>query len=100
MDSDILVLGDMSALFGCGSFCAMFIDPCIFNSGIMVITPVTTMFNDLVQKMGHIDSYDGADQGYFNGILLYPPTHPYAYVHVKLFGRENVGKCLWLLLLL
>lgn len=67
MDSDILVLGDMSGLFGCGSFCAMFIDPCIFNSGIMVITPSHVMFNDLVNKIGKIDSYDNADQGYFNG---------------------------------
>jgi hypothetical protein len=71
MDSDILILGDMSGLFGCGSFCAMFIDPCIFNSGIMVITPSTVLFNDLVENMGQIDSYDGADLGYFNGIFLF-----------------------------
>lgn len=70
IDADALVIGDISELFLCGSFCAAFINPCYFNSGLMVITPSKQTYHDMMQRLPRLDSYDGGDQGFFNS--FYP----------------------------
>jgi inositol phosphorylceramide glucuronosyltransferase 1 len=66
LDADALVLRDLSDLFRCGAFCAAFINPCHFNSGLMLVTPSTPLFNDMIQKLPTLPSYDGGDQGFLN----------------------------------
>lgn len=36
LDSDTIFLRNIDELFGCGSFCAAFINPCIFHTGLLV----------------------------------------------------------------
>lgn len=66
LDADSLVLNDMSSLFACGNFCAAFINPCYFNSGLMLLTPNETLFKDMTEKLPTTPSYDGGDQGFLN----------------------------------
>ncbi|PAV65846.1 hypothetical protein WR25_13522 [Diploscapter pachys] len=66
MDLDVLPLADLSSLFHCGSFCASFRHSDMFNSGVFVLRPNMTIYEDMVQKIGQLYSYDGGDQGFLN----------------------------------
>ncbi|CAD7701491.1 unnamed protein product [Ostreobium quekettii] len=36
LDADFIFMQNIDELFGCGSFCAAFINPCIFHTGLLV----------------------------------------------------------------
>ena len=80
LDADTLVLGDMHDAFQCGDFCATFINPCHFNSGVMVIKPSRERYRDMLHRLATTESYDGGDQGFLNVYFarLYdaPAFHP------------------------
>lgn len=80
VDADALILGDTSALFQCGQFCAAFINPCYFNTGLMVISPKAAVYSDMMQKLPVLESYDGGDQGFLNSyyprVLSAPMFNP------------------------
>ncbi len=77
LDSDVLVLTNIDHLFDCGTFCAAYeVLYYIFNSGVMVVEPSTTVFNDMMRKVSTLKSYDHADQGFLNAYfedLLHAP---------------------------
>nr|GME18651.1 putative glucuronosyltransferase PGSIP8 [Ipomoea batatas] len=81
LDADNLFLRKTDELFHCGEFCAVFINPCIFHTGLFVLQPSMTVFNDMVHelKVGR-ENPDGADQGfigsYFPNLLYQPMFHP------------------------
>ncbi|KAG5592910.1 hypothetical protein H5410_043424 [Solanum commersonii] len=81
LDADNLFLQKTDELFQCGQFCAVFINPCIFHTGLFVLQPSTIVFKDMLHqlKVG-MDNADGADQGfigaYFPDLLDQPMFHP------------------------
>ncbi|GAB2274169.1 Putative glucuronosyltransferase pgsip8 [Dionaea muscipula] len=81
LDSDNLFLQKTDELFQCGQFCAVFINPCIFHTGLFVLEPSMDVFNDMVHELeiGRPNP-DGADQGflgsYFPDLLDVPMFHP------------------------
>eukprot|EP00871_Galdieria_phlegrea_P004079 jgi/Galph1/4672/GphlegSOOS_G3399.1 len=77
IDADSLVFGPLNELFHCANFCAAFINPCLFNSGVMALKPSTVVFDDMIEKLPQLASYDGADQGFLNSYfssLYYAPV--------------------------
>lgn len=80
LDSDNLFLHKTDELFQCGQFCAAFINPCIFHTGLFVLQPSAKVFKDMVHELetGR-DNPDGADQGfltsYFSDLLDRPLFH-------------------------
>lgn len=83
LDSDNLFLHNTDELFQCGQFCAVFINPCIFHTGLFVLQPSTEVFKNMFHdlEIGR-DNPDGADQGflcsYFPDLLNQPMFHPTA----------------------
>ncbi|GMH26644.1 hypothetical protein Nepgr_028487 [Nepenthes gracilis] len=81
LDSDNLFLQKTDELFQCGDFCAVFINPCIFHTGLFVLKPSVEVFKDMVHELeiGRPNP-DGADQGflssYFPNLLDMPMFHP------------------------
>ncbi|KAL4178758.1 hypothetical protein AMTRI_Chr13g83830 [Amborella trichopoda] len=81
LDSDNLFLQKTDELFQCGQFCAVFINPCIFHTGLFVLQPSMEVFKDMMHELenGRKNS-DGADQGflvsYFPDLLDRPMFHP------------------------
>ncbi|XP_028798580.1 putative glucuronosyltransferase PGSIP8 [Neltuma alba] len=81
LDADNLFLHNTDELFQCGQFCAVFINPCIFHTGLFVLQPSMTVFKDMVNELeiGR-ENPDGADQGfissYFPELLDRPLFHP------------------------
>ncbi|KAI9076540.1 hypothetical protein K1719_041526 [Acacia pycnantha] len=81
LDADNLFLRNTDELFQCGQFCAVFINPCIFHTGLFVLQPSMAVFKDMVHELeiGRENS-DGADQGfissYFPELLGQPLFHP------------------------
>ncbi|XP_017635290.1 putative glucuronosyltransferase PGSIP8 [Gossypium arboreum] len=81
LDADNLFLQKTDELFQCGQFCAVFINPCIFHTGLFVLQPSREVFKDMVHqlKTGK-ENPDGADQGfigaYFPDLLDQPMFHP------------------------
>ncbi|KAL9662793.1 hypothetical protein QQ045_027627 [Rhodiola kirilowii] len=81
LDADNLFLQKTDELFQCGQFCAVFINPCIFHTGIFVLQPSMEVFNNLLHEVeiGRKNS-DGLDQGflcsYFPDLLDQPMFHP------------------------
>jgi hypothetical protein len=41
-------------------------NPCHFHTGLMVIKPDMKVYLDMTQKLLHVGSYDGADQGFLS----------------------------------
>lgn len=81
LDSDNLFLQKTDELFQCGHFCAVFINPCIFHTGLFVLKPSMEVFKDMVHELeiGR-ENPDGADQGFigsfFPDLLDQPLFHP------------------------
>ncbi|PIC20789.1 hypothetical protein B9Z55_025860 [Caenorhabditis nigoni] len=78
LDLDVLPTRDISTLFECGSFCAVFRHSDMFNSGVFVLKTNETVFHDMVQHVQTAESYDGGDQGFLNTYfhdLKYAPMH-------------------------
>ena len=77
LDADNLFLHNTDELFQCGQFCAVFINPCIFHTGLFVLQPSMAVFNDMIHELDIGRSNpDGADQGfitsYFPDLLNSP----------------------------
>ncbi|KAK1869226.1 hypothetical protein I4F81_011707 [Pyropia yezoensis] len=66
LDGDVLISGDMAPLFGCGTFCAAFLNPCHFNSGVVLLTPSIDTYDRMQEALPRMDSYDSGDQGFLN----------------------------------
>ncbi|KAH7514173.1 hypothetical protein FEM48_Zijuj11G0060600 [Ziziphus jujuba var. spinosa] len=81
LDSDNIFLNKTDELFQCGQFCAVFINPCIFHTGLFVLQPSMEVFKDMTHELeiGR-ENPDGADQGficgYFPDLLDHPLFHP------------------------
>ncbi|KAL5728264.1 glycogenin glucosyltransferase [Ranunculus cassubicifolius] len=68
LDSDNLFLQNTDELFQCGQFCAAFINPCIFHTGLFVLEPSMKVFKNMVNKLERgMENRDGADQGFLTG---------------------------------
>ncbi|KAF4353084.1 hypothetical protein F8388_016929 [Cannabis sativa] len=81
LDSDNIFLQNTDELFQCGQFCAVFINPCIFHTGLFVLQPSMQVFKDMVRGLeNERENPDGADQGfigsYFPDLLDRPMFHP------------------------
>ncbi|OWM86437.1 hypothetical protein CDL15_Pgr021524 [Punica granatum] len=68
LDADNLFLQKTDELFQCGQFCAVFINPCIFHTGLFVLQPSMKVFDDMVHQLNvGKENPDGADQGFIGG---------------------------------
>ncbi|KAG8092517.1 hypothetical protein GUJ93_ZPchr0012g19250 [Zizania palustris] len=81
IDSDNIFLQNTDELFQCGQFCAVFINPCYFHTGLFVLQPSMDVFKGMLHdlEIGR-DNSDGADQGFLVGcypdLLDKPMFHP------------------------
>lgn len=95
LDSDNLFLRKTDELFQCGQFCAVFINPCIFHTGLFVLQPSMTVFKDMVHELeAGRDNPDGADQGFIGGYfpdLLYKPMFQPPSNGTKLDGQYRLS---------
>ncbi|KAK6760214.1 hypothetical protein RB195_021634 [Necator americanus] len=83
LDLDVLPLKDLKPFFKCGSFCAIFRHSDKFNSGVFVLRPNLTVYEDLLAKAPLLPTYDGGDQGFLNSYFdqlkftpMFDHTHP------------------------
>jgi len=81
LDSDNIFLQNTDELFQCGRFCAVFINPCIFHTGLFVLKPSMDVFKKMLHELAvGRENPDGADQGflasYFPDLLDQPMFHP------------------------
>eukprot|EP00897_Mesotaenium_endlicherianum_P007140 jgi/Mesen1/6454/ME000033S05734 len=83
LDVDNMVLRNSDELFQCGDFCAVFVDPCSFHTGLFVLKPSNATYSKMVESLtSGLRSADGADQGFLtsyypdllNAPLFRPPT--------------------------
>uniref|UniRef100_A0A7N0VHZ7 Hexosyltransferase n=2 Tax=Kalanchoe fedtschenkoi TaxID=63787 RepID=A0A7N0VHZ7_KALFE len=66
LDADTIVVKSIEDLFKCGKFCANLKHSERLNSGVMVVEPSATVFNDMMSKVTTLPSYTGGDQGFLN----------------------------------
>lgn len=59
LDADTIVVRNIEELFKCGKFCANLKHSERLNSGVMVVEPSTTLFNDMMSKVKTLPSYTG-----------------------------------------
>ncbi|XP_027366507.1 inositol phosphorylceramide glucuronosyltransferase 1-like isoform X1 [Abrus precatorius] len=77
LDADTIVVKNIEDLFKCGKFCANLKHSERLNSGVMVVMPSATVFNDMMSKVNTLPSYTGGDQGFLNS---YYPGFPNAHI--------------------
>ena len=51
MDADNIFFHNIDSLFKCGHFCAVYMNPCNFHTGLFVVTPNNTTYNDLLKSL-------------------------------------------------
>ncbi|OIW10832.1 hypothetical protein TanjilG_27778 [Lupinus angustifolius] len=95
LDADNLFLHKTDELFQCGQFCAVFINPCVFHTGLFVLQPSMEIFKDMVHELENgKENLDGADQGfiagYFPDLLDKPMFHPPPPNGTKLGGQYRL----------
>ncbi|XP_010024933.2 inositol phosphorylceramide glucuronosyltransferase 1 [Eucalyptus grandis] len=66
LDADTIVVKSIEDLFKCEKFCANLKHSERLNSGVMVVEPSETLFNDMIGKVQTLPSYTGGDQGFLN----------------------------------
>ncbi|XP_057550157.1 inositol phosphorylceramide glucuronosyltransferase 1 [Amaranthus tricolor] len=66
LDADTIVIKSIEDLFKCGKFCANLKHSERLNSGVLVVEPSRTLFNDMLRKVSTLPSYTGGDQGFLN----------------------------------
>jgi len=77
LDADTIVLRSIEDLFACQGFCANLKHSERLNSGVMVVEPSVSLFEDMVSKIKSTYSYTGGDQGFLNS---YYPDFPNAHL--------------------
>lgn len=73
VDADNIAVRNPDVLFKCGHFCAVFLNPVSFHTGLFVVKPDKAMYETLITALEHYPSYDGADQGFLNA--YFPLQH-------------------------
>eukprot|EP01061_Rhynchopus_euleeides_P021098 TRINITY_DN3430_c0_g2_i2.p1 TRINITY_DN3430_c0_g2~~TRINITY_DN3430_c0_g2_i2.p1 ORF type:complete len:499 (+),score=185.44 TRINITY_DN3430_c0_g2_i2:128-1498(+) len=66
LDADVILMQHADFLFNCGHFCAVFFNPINFHTAILVVKPDRAVYDDMVNKIETLGSFDGADQGFIN----------------------------------
>lgn len=51
MDADNIFFHNIDNLFKCGHFCAVYMNPCNFHTGLFVVTPNNETYNDLLKSL-------------------------------------------------
>ncbi|KAF3452376.1 hypothetical protein FNV43_RR02809 [Rhamnella rubrinervis] len=64
--ADTIVVQSVEDLFKCRKFCANLKHSERLNSGVMVVEPSQTVFNDVMGKVKTLSSYTGGYQGFLN----------------------------------
>jgi alpha-N-acetylglucosamine transferase len=59
LDADTIVVKSIEDIFNCGKFCANLKHSERMNSGVMVVEPSETLFNDMMDKVNSLPSYTG-----------------------------------------
>ncbi|KAL4305745.1 hypothetical protein HN51_039731 [Arachis hypogaea] len=76
LDADTIVVKNIDDLFKCQKFCANLKHSERLNSGVMVVEPSETLFNDMMSKVKTLASYTGGDQGFLNSYYSdFPNAH-------------------------
>lgn len=65
-DADVLAIRNPDFLFNCGHFCAVFFNPISFHTSLLVVAPSHESFKQIHSALSHLNSFDGADQGFLN----------------------------------
>ncbi|KNB46820.1 glycosyl transferase [Blastocystis sp. subtype 4] len=98
MDADNIFFHNIDNLFKCGHFCAVYMNPCNFHTGLFVVTPSNETYHDLLKSLASLPSYDGADQGflvaYFAGLQkapLFDPLNPIPETELPKMQRLTIG---------
>ncbi|KAI4301951.1 hypothetical protein L6164_035182 [Bauhinia variegata] len=87
LDADTIVVKNIEDLFKCRKFCANLKHSERLNSGVMVVEPSETIFNDMMSKVKTLPSYTGGDQGFLNS---YYAEFPNAHVFEPNLTREEL----------
>lgn len=68
LDADNIAINHkiLDDLFLCGHFCVVYMNPCHFHTGLVVVKPNATIFLELLGNLAKTGSYDGADQGFLS----------------------------------
>lgn len=71
MDADTLVVRNIDDLFDRPHISAApdFLLPDRFNSGVLVLEPSRARYDEMLQSLGRLPSYDGGDQGFLNAFF-------------------------------
>ncbi|XP_065852116.1 inositol phosphorylceramide glucuronosyltransferase 1 isoform X2 [Euphorbia lathyris] len=76
LDADTIVVKNIEDLFKCSKFCANLKHSERLNSGVMVVEPSQSLFNDMMSKVTTLHSYTGGDQGFLNSYYSeFPNAH-------------------------
>lgn len=70
LDADTIVVKSIEDLFKCGKFCANLKHSERLNSGVMVVEPSETLFNDMMSKVSTMYSYTGGNSANLEGIRI------------------------------
>ncbi|CAJ1960874.1 unnamed protein product [Sphenostylis stenocarpa] len=89
VDSDLLLFDNLDHLFAYPQLSAAPNEEVLFNSGLMVIEPSQCMFQNMMNKIFKVRSYNGGDQGFLNEIFTWWHRLPTKVNMLKCFHGED-----------
>ncbi|DBA01825.1 TPA: hypothetical protein N0F65_002941 [Lagenidium giganteum] len=89
MDADNVLIRNADELFACGHFCAVFMNPCHFHTGLLVVTPDRREYARLLKALNHMQSFDGADQGFLSSMYSKALRKAPLFVPAKAKAMQN-----------
>ena len=75
MDADNIFFHNIDSLFKCGHFCAVYMNPCNFHTGLFVVTPNNATYNDLLKSLATLVNFQ---------FILYHSLHMMVQIKVSL----------------
>lgn len=75
MDADNIFFHNIDSLFNCGHFCAVYMNPCNFHTGLFVVTPNNATYNDLLKSLATLVNFQ---------FILYHSLHMMVQIKVSL----------------
>jgi len=89
-DADCIVLQPIDEMFKCGHFCAAYMNILAFHTAVLVVKPDAKVFQDMVNSLATMESYDGADQGFM--VSYFKDMHNSRYFDPSVPSEEKMNR--------
>lgn len=77
LDADTIVTSNIDELCNCNAVISAVVRNTFFNAGVIVVTPILELYEDMINSIESVPSYESGDQGFLNAYFWNMERCPY-----------------------